>query len=109
MAFCFPGYDNKGSDLPPPRVCGETWHDRVMAHLPNIRLRVLVGGAAHRYHLGTKAGVTQTVRGWRDHVPDTFVLPHPSWRNTGWLKQNPWFEADVLPALKTRVKEVLND
>ena len=109
MAFCFPGYDAEGSDLPPPKVCGETWHDRVMSELSDVRLRVLVGGAAHRYHLGVKGGVSETVAGWRDHAPDTFVLPHPSWRNTGWLKKNPWFEAEVLPRLRDRVKEVLND
>ena len=109
MAFCFPGYDAKGSDLPPPKICGQTWHDRVMAQLSGVRLRVLVGAAAHRYHLGTKAGVTETVRGWQEHAPQTFALPHPSWRNTAWLKKNPWFEAEVLPALRTRVTEVLND
>ena len=109
MAFCFPGYDAKGSDLPPPKICGETWHDRVMAGLPDVRLRVLVGASAHRYHLGVKTGVTDTVKAWRDFGPDTFVLPHPSWRNTGWLKKNPWFEDEVLPALRARVKEVLYD
>jgi uracil-DNA glycosylase len=25
MAFCFPGYDAKGADLPPPAICGRTW------------------------------------------------------------------------------------
>jgi uracil-DNA glycosylase len=109
MAFCFPGYDSKGSDLPPPKICGQTWHDRVTADLPDVRLRILVGASAHRYHLGVKTGVTETVRGWNSHAPNTFVLPHPSWRNTGWLKNNPWFEAQVLPALRARVKEVLND
>lgn len=109
MAFCFPGYDSKGADLPPPRICGQTWHESVMASLPHVRLKVLVGGAAHRYHLGGRAGVTQTVEGWRDHAPDIFVLPHPSWRNTGWLKKHPWFAQDVLPALQARVREVLDD
>ena len=109
MAFCFPGYDAKGSDLPPPLICGETWHARVMAGLPDIRLKVLVGGAAMRWHLGTKGGVTAGVAGWRDHAPDVFALPHPSWRNTGWIKANPWFTTDVLPALRARVQEVLND
>jgi len=109
MAFCFPGYDAKGSDLPPPKICGETWHDKVMTGLPDVRLRVLVGANAHRYHLGVKTGVTDTVKAWRDHAPDTFVLPHPSWRNTGWLKKNPWFGDEVLPALRSHVKEVLND
>ena len=109
MGFCFPGYDAKGSDLPPPKICGETWHDRVMNDLPKVGLRVLVGASAHRYHLGVKTGVSEKVAGWRSYAPETFVLPHPSWRNTGWLKKNPWFEADVLPELRARVKEVLND
>ena len=108
MAFCFPGYDRNGSDIPPPKICGETWHDAVMKTLPNVRLRLIVGAASMRYHLGTRAGVTEVVRNWRDHAPDTFVLPHPSWRNTAWLKKNPWFEAEVLPALRARVKEVLD-
>ncbi|MHA7875987.1 uracil-DNA glycosylase family protein [Roseivivax sp.] len=107
MAFCFPGYDAKGADLPPPKVCGETWHDRVMAELSQVRLRVLVGGYAHRYHLGLRSGVTETVHNWRAHAPGTFVLPHPSWRNTAWLKKNPWFEAEVLPALRAAMGEAL--
>ena len=109
MAFCFPGYDAAGSDLPPPQICGQTWHTDALAMLSSVRLTVLVGGYAHRWHLGTRAGVTEVVRGWRDHAPRVFALPHPSWRNTGWLKRNPWFAAEVLPALKQRVKEVLDD
>ncbi len=108
MAFCFPGYDAKGSDLPPPAICGQTWHDRVMACLSAVRLTVLVGGHAHRYHLGVRTGVTETVRNWRDHGPGIFALPHPSWRNTAWLKKNPWFEAEVLPALRAGVRQVLD-
>ena len=109
MAFCFPGYDAKGSDLPPPPVCRDTWHDTVMQQLKNISLSVIVGGYAQTYHLRARAGVTETVRGWRDHAPRAFPLPHPSWRNTGWLKKNPWFEREVLPALRDRVQEVLDD
>ena len=109
MAFCFPGYDAKGSDLPPPKICADTWHLRVMASLPNIRLTLLVGGYAHKWHLGGNTPVTARVQGWRDHAPDLFPLPHPSWRNTGWLKKNPWFEADLLPVLRQRVNEVQND
>ena len=105
MAFCFPGYDAKGSDLPPPLICAETWRDRVMAEIGPVDLTLLVGGAAQRWHLGTR-NVTQTVMGWRDHAPRLFPLPHPSWRNTGWLKKNPWFEADLLPVLRARVKEL---
>lgn len=107
MAFCFPGYDAGGSDLPPPAICARTWHNQVMAELGEIPLTVLVGGHAHRWHLGTRAGVTATVAAWRDHAPHVFLLPHPSWRNTGWLKKNPWFDTDVLPVLRARVKEVL--
>ena len=109
MGFCFPGYDAKGSDLPPPRICGETWHDLVMQEIEKIELTVLVGGYAHKYHLAAKTGVTDTVKAWRDHAPRLFALPHPSWRNTAWLKKNPWFEADVLPELRTQVQRVIND
>ncbi len=107
MAFCFPGYDGNKADLPPPTICGRTWHHQVMAQLPKVRLRVLVGGHAQRYHLGTRASVTEVVRSWRDHAPHVFPLPHPSWRNTGWLKKNPWFEAELLPVLRARVKELM--
>jgi uracil-DNA glycosylase family 4 len=106
MAFCFPGYDARGSDLPPPRICAETWHDDVDAVL-RPELTLLVGAYAQRRHLGTKCSLTDTVRGWRDHAPAILPLPHPSWRNTGWLKKNPWFEAELLPVLRTRVAEVL--
>lgn len=109
MAFCFPGYDTKGSDLPPPKLCAQTWHARVIKALPDIRLTLLVGGYAHKWHMHTKTPVTDTVKAWRDHAPDLFLLPHPSWRNTGWLKKNPWFAADLLPALRHRVQEVLDD
>ncbi|MBK1634736.1 uracil-DNA glycosylase family protein [Rhodovulum adriaticum] len=109
MAFCFPGYDARGADLPPPRLCAQTWHDRVMAHLGVVPLTLLIGGYAQRWHLGVAArgGVTETVAAWRDHAPAVFPLPHPSWRNTAWLRRNPWFEAELLPLLRARVKEVL--
>lgn len=109
MAFCFPGYDAKGSDLPPPRRCAETWRAAVMETLDEVRLTVLVGGHAHRWHLGAAGRVADTVAGWRDHAPRVFVLPHPSWRNIGWLKRNPWFEADLLPELRAHVRKVLSD
>lgn len=108
MAFCFPGYDAKGADLPPPPICAQTWRAQVMGQLAP-RLTLLVGGHAQRWHLGAKGGVTATVAGWRDHAPSVFPLPHPSWRNTGWLKRNGWFADDLLPALRARVQEVLND
>ncbi|WP_409201676.1 uracil-DNA glycosylase family protein [Leisingera sp. M527] len=107
MGFCFPGYNQKKADLPPPAVCSKTWHAQVMAQLPDVRLKVLVGAHAQRYHLGVKGPVTPLVQGWRDHAPQVFPLPHPSWRNTGWLKKNPWFEAELLPVLQARVKELM--
>ncbi|MEZ5913783.1 MAG: uracil-DNA glycosylase family protein [Paracoccaceae bacterium] len=107
MAFCFPGYDARGADLPPPPICARTWRARVLDALPNLRLTLLIGGHAQAWHLGRKGGVTETVAAWRDHAPQRFALPHPSWRNTAWLKRNPWFEADLLPELRARVKEVI--
>lgn len=109
MAFCFPGYDANGSDLPPPKICGDTWHKRVMNTLPEPRLILLIGGYAQAWHLGKKAGVTETVKAWRDHGPQVIPLPHPSWRNTGWLKKNPWFQAELLPVLRTRVVDIVRD
>ncbi|MBO6854976.1 MAG: uracil-DNA glycosylase family protein [Marivivens sp.] len=107
MAFCFPGYDRKGGDLPPPKICAETWHHRVMAELRHIELKIIVGGHAHRWHLDSKTGVTDTVARWRSFGESVIPLPHPSWRNTGWLKKNPWFEGEVLPELRRRVREVM--
>ncbi len=109
MAFCFPGYNERKADLPPPPLCGQTWHDKVMAALGDVPLTVLVGGHAHKYHLGARTPVTETVRRWRDHAPRVFALPHPSWRNTAWLKKNLWFQAELLPVLRARVQEVLYD
>ncbi len=107
MAFCFPGYSDKKADLPPPAVCAQTWHSRVLAALPQVQLTVLVGGYAQDYHLGTKATVTDRVARWRDYAPEIFPLPHPSWRNTAWLKRHPWFETDLLPDLRSRIKELI--
>lgn len=109
MAFCFPGYDARGADLPPPGICARTWHGKILQSLRDLALTVLVGGHAQRYHLGVTSGVTETVRGWRDHAPRRFVLPHPSWRNTAWLKANPWFAAEVLPELRQAVRRALDD
>jgi uracil-DNA glycosylase len=107
MAFCFPGYDAKGADLPPPPVCAQTWRDQVMAQL-RPRLTLLVGGHAIRWHLGGR-NMTQTVAAWRDHAPAVFPLPHPSWRNTAWLARNPWFQAELLPRLRHAVRDVMDN
>ncbi|MCY1126404.1 uracil-DNA glycosylase family protein [Frigidibacter sp. RF13] len=112
MAFCFPGYDARGADLPPPPICARTWRAPLLEDLSQVRLTFLIGGHAQRWHLESRAvagGVTPTVARWRDHAPRLFPLPHPSWRNSGWLKRNPWFSAELLPRARAAVAEVLAD
>ncbi|MCB2111218.1 MAG: uracil-DNA glycosylase family protein [Defluviimonas sp.] len=112
MAFCFGGYDMRGADLPPPRRCAETWRARLLARHRAVQVTLAIGAHAQRWHLGAAAcrgGVTATVAAWRDHAPRIFPLPHPSWRNTAWIRRNPWFEAELLPALRARLKEVFDD
>ena len=111
MGFCFPGYDAQGSDLPPRRECAPLWRARVIAAMPQVELVLAIGQYAQGWHLGAAKAksMTETVRDWRRHLgrneaPAVLPLPHPSWRNTGWLKKNPWFEDDVLPELRKRVK-----
>lgn len=108
MGFCYPGTIN-GADLPPRKECAPLWRPRLLPLLKKVRLTLLVGSYAHRYHLGAAAGSTlgETVRAWRDYAPEIVPLPHPSWRNTGWLKRNPWFESDLLPDLRRAVQRAL--
>ncbi len=108
MAFCFPGTDPKGGDYPPPPRCASLWRAPLMATL-KPELTLLVGGYAQAWHLGDqrKGSVTETVAGWRDYIPHFLPLPHPSWRNTGWLKQNPWFEETVVVWLRARTAAIL--
>lgn len=111
MAFCFPGYDAKGSDLPPPPRCAQTWRTGVMRGLDQVRLTIVIGGYAQGWHLGPstrKAGVTATVANWRQWWPDVLPLPHPSWRNNAFLRRNPWFEAELIPALRSRVRAAMD-
>jgi len=109
MAFCFPGTDPAGGDYPPPPRCAQLWRAKVLAALPNVELTLLVGGYAQRWamRLNRPRSVTETVRAWRDALPTIIPLPHPSWRNTMWLKRNPWFEAEVTPYLRQRVAAVI--
>ena len=95
-------------DLPPCRDCAPLWQPRFRAAMPGIRLTLLVGSYAQAYYLKKrrKTSVGATVRSYRDYLPDFFPLPHPSWRNIGWLQRNPWFAKDVLPALRRRVRTV---
>lgn len=108
MAFCFPGTDPKGGDYPPPRRCAELWRGRLLALLPKVELTLLVGAHAQVWALGDRRPMTEVVRDWRAHLPAALPLPHPSWRNTAWLRRNPWFEGEVVPYLRCRVDEILN-
>lgn len=109
MAFCFPGTDPKGGDYPPMPVCAQLWRPRLLASLPNVELTLLVGSYAQAWALRgrVKANMTETVRAWRDYLPAYLPLPHPSWRNTGWLKRNPWFDDEVTPFLRGRVQDII--
>ena len=106
--MCYPGTVD-GSDLPPRPECAPLWHPPLRAAMPDIRLTLLVGAYAQAYYLGERRGRTlaATVASWRDFVPDFLPLPHPSPRNRGWLKRNPWFSAEVLPVLRERVGTLL--
>jgi uracil-DNA glycosylase len=108
MAFCYPGTAASGGDHPPPPRCAELWRGRLMTAL-QPELTLLVGTYAQGWHLGTraKASMTDTVAAWRDYLPAILPLPHPSWRNTAWLKRNPWFEDEVAPYLRARVAAIL--
>ncbi|MGF1554374.1 MAG: uracil-DNA glycosylase family protein [Paracoccaceae bacterium] len=106
MGLCFPGYDAKGSDIAPPRICAETWRARLVGALQNLALTLEIGQYAQRWHLGPppRGGVTARVRASAESGrEDVMALPHPSWRNSAWLKRNPWFEADVVPRLRARI------
>ena len=105
MGFCYPGTDAAGGDLPPRPECAPLWLPRLLPLLPNIELTLLVGAHAQKYYLGRarKRSVAETVGAWRDYLPAFLPLPHPSWRNTGWLQRNPWFERELVPELRRRV------
>ena len=110
MGFCYPGRDTRGGDLPPRPECAPRWHAPLRAFFPAVELTLLVGSYAINYYV-TRSGarsMTATVARWRDFLPDVFVLPHPSWRTTLWLRANPWFEKETLPELRARVGLALN-
>ena len=109
MGFCYPGVDKNGGDAPPRPECAPLWHERVLSHLPDVKLTLLVGQYAQRFYLGKRRAktMTETVHNWRAYQPAHLPLPHPSWRNTAWLKRNPWFEAEILPVLRRTVAELL--
>lgn len=108
MGFCFPG-SGKSGDLPPRRECAPLWRARLLAAMPDIRLTILLGQYAAAWHVphSGKAPLGALVAEWRQHLPALVVLPHPSPRNALWLHRHPWVEADIVPALQTRVRTVL--
>lgn len=107
MGFCYPGTGSSG-DLPPRKECAPAWRPQLLSHLKHLELTLVIGKYALDYHLpGHSSSVTAVVRAWQQHWPTVVPLPHPSPRNNGWLTQNPWFEAELVPALRLRVAEVL--
>jgi uracil-DNA glycosylase len=109
MGFCYPGTGNSG-DLPPRTECAPQWRARLLALLPNIELTLLSGQYAQDWHLPNNEAdtLTETVKAWRSEWPTTLPLPHPSPRNNIWLKKNPWFVLEVVPALHKRVRGILD-
>lgn len=107
IGFCYPGTMANGGDYPPRRECAPLWHAPVLEALPNVELTLLIGSYAQAYYLGRarKKTMTETVRAWREYLPDNILpTPHPSWRTTGWQKKNAWFDEEILPELRRRVR-----
>jgi len=104
MGYCYPGRAG-GGDRPPRRECAELWHARLLAHLPAVELTLLVGQYAQRHFLRgrRRSSLTETTRAWQDYGPEYFPLPHPSPRNQPWRVRHPWFDRDLVPALRARI------
>lgn len=107
--LCYPGRLANGGDAPPRPECAPLWHPRIVPALRQLKLTLLVGRYAHAYYLNERRGrsVTDTVAGWRDLLPRFLPLPHPSWRTRAWQRRNTWFDEELLPALQSRVRDVL--
>jgi uracil-DNA glycosylase len=108
MGYCYPGR-GRGGDLPPRRECASLWLDRLLAHLPQVELTLLIGRHAQRHFLGVRrrSSLAETVRAWRDYSPEYIPLPHPSPRNQPWFKRHPWFEQQLLPVLRARINALV--
>lgn len=108
MGFCYPGSGRSG-DKPPRPECAPLWHEALLDHLPSERLEIIIGAYAQkRYITDREPTVTATVANWARYLPRQVVLPHPSPRNRHWLNKNPWFETETLPAVRTRINQILN-
>lgn len=108
MGFCFPGQDKNGGDLPPRPECAPLWQGKLDEHLEHVELTLVIGLYAVKHVLGPRSerNLTETVRHWRAYGPDIMPLPHPSWRNNGWIKRHDWF-AEELAELRRRVGELV--
>jgi uracil-DNA glycosylase len=105
MGFCYPG-KGKSGDLPPRPECAPLWHERLLQSLPGIQLTLLIGSYAQNYYLDkTHSTLTARVAAWQDYMPNYLPLVHPSPRNTHWLQKNPWFQAELIPALRDIIKK----
>lgn len=108
MGFCYPGTGSSG-DLPPRRECAPAWRAPLVAHLRHVQLTLVIGQYAMAYHLpDAKGSLTEVVRAWQQLPLHILPLPHPSPRNNGWFKHNPWFEQELLPVLRQRVAVALH-
>jgi uracil-DNA glycosylase len=109
MGLCYPGIDKNGGDSPPRPECAPLWHPPLLALMPQVELVLLVGSHAQAWYLGKRRRktMTDTVAAWREYLPRFIPTPHPSWRNTAWLKRNPWFEAELVPELRERIARML--
>ena len=109
IGFCYPGTMENGGDYPPRKECAPMWYPSLLDVLLNVELTLLIGSYAQAYYLGKtrKKTMTETVRAWRDYLPEILPTPHPSWRTTGWQKKNPWFDDEVLPELRHRVHALI--
>ena len=106
MGLCYPGRLSSGGDAPPRPECAPLWRERLITQMPDLRLTLLVGRYAQNDAFGP-GKMTERVIGFRDHLPAIFPLPHPSWRSRHWVAKNPWFDAEVLPALRDAVRRAL--
>jgi len=109
IGLCYPGRAKNGGDNPPRPECAPLWHPRLRPALPRIELTLLVGSYAQAYYLKDRAGrtMTETVRAWRQFLPEFLPTPHPSWRTTFWQRRNPWFEGELIPALQALVSRIV--
>lgn len=109
MGFCYPG-TGKSGDLPPRPECAIAWRERLLAQMTQLEMTLVIGRYAHDYHFGKDGlSLTERVKNWQAYWPEKVPLPHPSPRNNAWLKNNPWFEQELVPALQEQITALLSN